>query len=360
MPKHRANYPFYLYQLAHKKAAKSLKQIGQEYLAPDSTVMIDEALGYLECFYPKAQIDEIINNLYYVLEQKNIASQEKGKDQRPALAGDLNSLEQVKQWLDPKSQERILQESYERSVNWGMYPLGVWHERYHGQGHTLFSSNLDSGLKALSLVYPQQWRLESLNLQFNYLSSQFALDNDTLSGIIPLLSSLSLSSSPMDEAPLAYEQPYHQAPVSVQDIDAAMGNDKGYGDDMGLNHGSYAMQDMGSNNTTGDDSTTVLGKRGPRPYSYVDLLLKMGFKRREVDNYNFDQGELFDLPKLCALSLQMDIPVFKSFALGYGSMQVYLNRRFGFELNKHEANIIVALRLIAYFLLLFKNLRTCG
>ena len=331
--KARANYPFYQYQLAHKKAAKSLKQIGQEYLAPDSTVMIDEALGYLECFYPKAQIDEIINNLYYVLEQKNIASQEKAKDQRPALAGDLNSLEQVKQWLDPKSQERILQESYERSVNWGMYPLGVWHERYHGQGHTLFSSNLDSGLKALSLVYPQQWRLESLNLQFNYLSSQFALDNDTLSGIIPLLS----SSSPMDAAPLVYEQQYLQSPVSVQDIDAAMGNDKGYGDDMGLNHGSYAVQDMGSNNTTGDDTTTVLGKRGPRPYSYVDLLLKMGFKRREVDNYNFDQGELFDLPKLCALSLQMDIPVFKSFALGYGSMQVYLNRRFGFELNKHEA-----------------------
>ena len=187
--KARANYPFYQYQLAHKKAAKSLKQIGQEYLAPDSTVMIDEALGYLECFYPKAQIDEIINNLYYVLEQKNILSQEKAKDQRPALAGDLNSLEQVKQWLDPKSQERILQESYERSVNWGMYPLGVWHERYHGQGHTLFSSNLDSGLKALSLVYPQQWRLESLNLQFNYLSSQFALDKDTLAGIIPLLSS---------------------------------------------------------------------------------------------------------------------------------------------------------------------------
>ena len=340
--KARANYPFYQYQLAHKKAAKSLKQIGQEYLAPDSTVMIDEALGYLECFYPKAQIDEIINNLYYVLEQKNIASQEKGKDQRPALAGDLNSLEQVKQWLDPKSQERILQESYERSVNWGMYPLGVWHERYHGQGHTLFSSNLDSGLKALSLVYPQQWRLESLNLQFNYLSSQFALDNDTLAGIIPLLSSPSLSpnSSPMDEAPLAYEQQYHQAQVSVQDIDAPMGNDKGYGDDMGLNHGSYAVQDMGSNNNnkTGDDSTTVLGKRGPRPFSYVELLLKMGFKRREVDNYNFDQGELFDLPKLCALSLQMDIPVFKSFALGYGSMQVYLNRRFGFELNKHEAN----------------------
>ena len=51
--------------------------------------MIDEALGYLECFYPKAQIDEIINNLYYVLEQKNIASQEKAKEQRPALAGDL-------------------------------------------------------------------------------------------------------------------------------------------------------------------------------------------------------------------------------------------------------------------------------
>ena len=339
--KARANYPFYQYQLAHKKAAKSLKQIGQEYLAPDSTVMIDEALGYLECFYPKAQIDEIINNLYYVLEQKNISSQEKAKDQRPALAGDLNSLEQVKQWLDPKSQERILQESYERSVNWGMYPLGVWHERYHGQGHTLFSSNLDSGLKALSLVYPQQWRLESLNLQFNYLSSQFALDKDILSGIIPLLSSLSLSSnsSPMDEAQLAYEQPYLQSPVSVQDIDAAMGNDKGYGDDTGLNHGSYAVQDMGSNNNkTGDDATTVLGKRGPRPYSYVELLLKMGFKRREVDNYNFDQGELFDLPKLCALSLQMDIPVFKSFALGYGSMQVYLNRRFGFELNKHEAN----------------------
>lgn len=338
--KARANYPFYQYQLAHKKAAKSLKQIGQEYLAPDSTVMIDEALGYLECFYPKAQIDEIINNLYYVLEQKNISSQEKAKDQRPALAGDLNSLEQVKQWLDPKSQERILQESYERSVNWGMYPLGVWHERYHGQGHTLFSSNLDSGLKALSLVYPQQWRLESLNLQFNYLSSQFALDNDTLSGIIPLLSSSSLSpnSSPMDAAQLAYEQQYHQAPVSVQDIDAPMGNVKGYGDDTGLNHGSYAVQDMGSNNTTGDDATTVLGKRGPRPFSYVDLLLKMGFKRREVDNYNFDQGELFDLPKLCALSLQMDIPVFKSFALGYGSMQVYLNRRFGFELNKHEAN----------------------
>ena len=338
--KARANYPFYQYQLAHKKAAKSLKQIGQEYLAPDSTVMIDEALGYLECFYPKAQIDEIINNLYYVLEQKNIASQEKGKDQRPALAGDLNSLEQVKQWLDPKSQERILQESYERSVNWGMYPLGVWHERYHGQGHTLFSSNLDSGLKALSLVYPQQWRLESLNLQFNYLSSQFALDKDTLSGIIPLLSSSSLSpnSSPMDAAPLAYEQQYLQSPVSVQDIDAAMGNDKGYGDDTGLNHGSYAVQDMGSNNKTGDDATTVLGKRGPRPYSYVELLLKMGFKRREVDNYNFDQGELFDLPKLCALSLQMDIPVFKSFALGYGSMQVYLNRRFGFEINKHKAN----------------------
>ena len=342
--KARANYPFYQYQLAHKKAAKSLKQIGQEYLAPDSIVMIDEALAYLECFYPKAQIDEIINNLYYVLEQKNIASQEKAKDQRPALAGDLNSLEQVKQWLDPKSQERILQESYERSVNWGMYPLGVWHERYHGQGHTLFSSNLDSGLKALSLVYPQQWRLESLNLQFNYLSSQFALDKATLSGIIPLLSSpspslsLSPNSSPMDAAQLAYEQPYHQAPVRVQDIDAPMGNDKGYGDDMGLNHGSYAVQDMGSNNKTGDDSTTVLGKRGPRPYSYVDLLLKMGFKRREVDNYNFDQGELFDLPKLCALSLQMDIPVFKSFALGYGSMQVYLNRRFGFELNKHEAN----------------------
>ena len=334
--KARANYPFYQYQLAHKKAAKSLKQIGQEYLAPDSAVMIDEALGYLECFYPKAQIDEIINNLYYVLEQKNIASQEKAKDQRPALAGDLNSLEQVKQWLDPKSQERILQESYERSVNWGMYPLGVWHERYHGQGHTLFSSNLDSGLKALSLVYPQQWRLESLNLQFNYLSSQFALDKDTLSGIIPLLSSS--NSSPMDAAPLAYEQQYLQSPVSVQDIDAPMGNDKGYGDDMGLNHGSYAVQDMGSNNKTGDDSTTVLGKRGPRPYSYVDLLLKMGFKRREADNYNFDQGELFDLPKLCALSLQMDIPVFKSFALGYGSMQVYLNRRFGFELNKHEAN----------------------
>ena len=345
--KARANYPFYQYQLAHKKAAKSLKQIGQEYLAPDSTVMIDEALGYLECFYPKAQIDEIINNLYYVLEQKNILSQEKAKDQRPALAGDLNSLEQVKQWLDPKSQERILQESYERSVNWGMYPLGVWHERYHGQGHTLFSSNLDSGLKALSLVYPQQWRLESLNLQFNYLSSQFALDNDTLSGIIPLLSSpnpsssssLISNSSSMDEAPLAYEQPYHQAPVRVQDIDAAMGNVKGYGDDMGLNHGSYAVQDIGSTtNNTGDDSTTVLGKRGPRPFSYVELLLKMGFKRREVDNYNFDQGELFDLPKLCALSLQMDIPVFKSFALGYGSMQVYLNRRFGFELNKHEAN----------------------
>lgn len=338
--KARANYPFYQYQLAHKKAAKSLKQIGQEYLAPDSTVMIDEALGYLECFYPKAQIDEIINNLYYVLEQKNIASQEKGKDQRPALAGDLNSLEQVKQWLDPKSQERILQESYERSVNWGMYPLGVWHERYHGQGHTLFSSNLDSGLKALSLVYPQQWRLESLNLQFNYLSSQFALDKDTLAGIIPLLSSSSSSSSPMDAAPLVYEPQYHQAKaqVSVQDIDAPMGNDKGYGDDMGLNHSSYAVQDMGSNNKTGDDSTTVLGKRGPRPFSYVDLLLKMGFKRREVDNYNFDQGELFDLPKLCALSLQMDIPVFKSFALGYGSMQVYLNRRFGFELNKHEAN----------------------
>ena len=339
--KARANYPFYQYQLAHKKAAKSLKQIGQEYLAPDSTVMIDEALGYLECFYPKAQIDEIINNLYYVLEQKNIASQEKGKDQRPALAGDLNSLEQVKQWLDPKSQERILQESYERSVNWGMYPLGVWHERYHGQGHTLFSSNLDSGLKALSLVYPQQWRLESLNLQFNYLSSQFALDKDTLSGIIPLLSSSSLSSSlsssPMDEAPQVYEQQYHQAQVSVQDIDAPMGNDKGYGEDMGLNHGSYAVQDMGSNNKTGDDATTVLGKRGPRPFSYVELLLKMGFKRRKVDNYNFDQGELFDLPKLCALSLQMDIPVFKSFALGYGSMQVYLNRRFGFELNKHEA-----------------------
>ncbi len=378
--KARANYPFYQYQLAHKKAAKSLKQIGQEYLAPDSTVMIDEALGYLECFYPKAQIDEIINNLYYVLEQKDIASQEKAKDQRPALAGDLNSLEQVKQWLDPKSQERILQESYERSVNWGMYPLGVWHERYHGQGHTLFSSNLDSGLKALSLVYPQQWRLyplgvwheryhgqghtlfssnldsglkalslvypqqwrlESLNLQFNYLSSQFALDKDTLSGIIPLLSSPSLSpnSSPMDAAPLVYEQQYLQSPVSVQDIDAPMGNDKGYGDDTGLNHGSYAVQDIGSTtNNTGDDSTTVLGKRGPRPYSYVDLLLKMGFKRREVDNYNFDQGELFDLPKLCALSLQMDIPVFKSFALGYGSMQVYLNRRFGFELNKHEAN----------------------
>ena len=339
--KARANYPFYQYQLAHKKAAKSLKQIGQEYLAPDSTVMIDEALAYLECFYPKAQIDEIINNLYYVLEQKNIASQEKGKDQRPALAGDLNSLEQVKQWLDPKSQERILQESYERSVNWGMYPLGVWHERYHGQGHTLFSSNLDSGLKALSLVYPQQWRLESLNLQFNYLSSQFALDKDTLAAIIPTLASPSLSpnSSPMDEAPLAYEQQYLQSPVSVQDIDAAMGNDKGYGDDTGLNHGSYAVQDMGSNNKkTGDDATTVLGKRGPRPYSYVELLLKMGFKRREVDNYNFDQGELFDLPKLCALSLQMDIPVFKSFALGYGSMQVYLNRRFGFELNKHEAN----------------------
>ena len=338
--KARANYPFYQYQLAHKKAAKSLKQIGQEYLAPDSTVMIDEALGYLECFYPKAQIDEIINNLYYVLEQKNIASQEKAKDQRPALAGDLNSLEQVKQWLDPKSQERILQESYERSVNWGMYPLGVWHERYHGQGHTLFSSNLDSGLKALSLVYPQQWRLESLNLQFNYLSSQFALDKDTLAGIIPLLSSPSLisNSSPMDAAPLAYEQQYLQTPVSVQDIDAAMGNDKGYGDDTGLNHGSYAVQDMGSNNKTGDDTTTVLGKRGPRPFSYIELLLKMGFKRREVDNYNFDQGELFDLPKLCALSLQMDIPVFKSFALGYGSMQVYLNRRFGFELNKHEAN----------------------
>ena len=341
--KARANYPFYQYQLAHKKAAKSLKQIGQEYLAPDSTVMIDEALGYLECFYPKAQIDEIINNLYYVLEQKNIASQEKGKEQRPALAGDLNSLEQVKQWLDPKSQERILQESYERSVNWGMYPLGVWHERYHGQGHTLFSSNLDSGLKALSLVYPQQWRLESLNLQFNYLSSQFALDKDTLAGIIPLLSSPSFSSSssssPMDAAPLAYEQQYLQSPVSMQDIDAAMGNDKGYGDDTGLNHGSYAMQDIGSTtNNTGDDSTTVLGKRGPRPFSYVELLLKMGFKRREADNYNFDQGELFDLPKLCALSLQMDIPVFKSFALGYGSMQVYLNRRFGFELNKHEAN----------------------
>ena len=345
--KARANYPFYQYQLAHKKAAKSLKQIGQEYLAPDSAVMIDEALGYLECFYPKAQIDEIINNLYYVLEQKNILSQEKAKDQRPALAGDLNSLEQVKQWLDPKSQERILQESYERSVNWGMYPLGVWHERYHGQGHTLFSSNLDSGLKALSLVYPQQWRLESLNLQFNYLSSQFALDKDTLSGIIPLLSSpspslsLSPNSSPMDAAQLAYEQPYHQAPVRVQDIDAPMDNDAGYGDDMGLNHGSYAVQDMGSNNNnnkTGDDSTTVLGKRGPRPFSYVELLLKMGFKRREADNYNFDQGELFDLPKLCALSLQMDIPVFKSFALGYGSMQVYLNRRFGFELNKHEAN----------------------
>lgn len=345
--KARANYPFYQYQLAHKKAAKSLKQIGQEYLAPDSTVMIDEALGYLECFYPKAQIDEIINNLYYVLEQKNIASQEKAKDQRPALAGDLNSLEQVKQWLDPKSQERILQESYERSVNWGMYPLGVWHERYHGQGHTLFSSNLDSGLKALSLVYPQQWRLESLNLQFNYLSSQFALDKDTLSGIIPLLSSpspspslsLSSNSSPMDAAPLAYEQQYLQSPVSVQDIDAPMGNDKGYGDDTGLNHGSYAVHDMGSNNNkTGDDTTTVLGKRGPRPFSYVELLLKMGFKRREADNYNFDQGELFDLPKLCALSLQMDIPVFKSFALGYGSMQVYLNRRFGFELNKHEAN----------------------
>ena len=340
--KARANYPFYQYQLAHKKAAKSLKQIGQEYLAPDSTVMIDEALGYLECFYPKAQIDEIINNLYYVLEQKNISSQEKAKDQRPALAGDLNSLEQVKQWLDPKSQERILQESYERSVNWGMYPLGVWHERYHGQGHTLFSSNLDSGLKALSLVYPQQWRLESLNLQFNYLSSQFALDKDTLSGIIPLLSSssssLSSSLSPMEEVPLAYEQQYLQAQVSVPDIDAAMGNDKGYGDDMGMNHSSYAVQDMGSNNKTGDDATTVLGKRGPRPFSYVDLLLKMGFKRREVDNYNFDQGELFDLPKLCALSLQMDIPVFKSFALGYGSMQVYLNRRFGFELNKHEAN----------------------
>ena len=342
--KARANYPFYQYQLAHKKAAKSLKQIGQEYLAPDSTVMIDEALGYLECFYPKAQIDEIINNLYYVLEQKNISSQEKGKDQRPALAGDLNSLEQVKQWLDPKSQERILQESYERSVNWGMYPLGVWHERYHGQGHTLFSSNLDSGLKALSLVYPQQWRLESLNLQFNYLSSQFALDKATLSGIIPLLSSSSSSSSlisnssPMDAAPLAYEQQYLQSQVSVQDIDAPMGNDKGYGDDTGLNHGSYAVQDMDSNNKTGDDATTVLGKRGPRPFSYVDLLLKMGFKRREVDNYNFDQGELFDLPKLCALSLQMDIPVFKSFALGYGSMQVYLNRRFGFELNKHEAN----------------------
>ena len=332
--KARANYPFYQYQLAHKKAAKSLKQIGQEYLAPDSTVMIDEALGYLECFYPKAQIDEIINNLYYVLEQKNILSQEKAKEQRPALAGDLNSLEQVKQWLDPKSQERILQESYERSVNWGMYPLGVWHERYHGQGHTLFSSNLDSGLKALSLVYPQQWRLESLNLQFNYLSSQFALDNDTLSGIIPLLS----SSSPMDAAPLVYEQQYLQSPVSVQDIDAAMGNDTGYGDYMGLNHGSYAVQDMGSNNKTGDDATTILGKRGPRPFSYVELLLKMGFKRREVDNYNFDQGELFDLPKLCALSLQMDIPVFKSFALGYGSMQVYLNRRFSFELNKHEAN----------------------
>lgn len=338
--KARANYPFYQYQLAHKKAAKSLKQIGQEYLAPDSAVMIDEALGYLECFYPKAQIDEIINNLYYVLEQKNISSQEKAKDQRPALAGDLNSLEQVKQWLDPKSQERILQESYERSVNWGMYPLGVWHERYHGQGHTLFSSNLDSGLKALSLVYPQQWRLESLNLQFNYLSSQFALDNDTLSAIIPTLASPSLSSnsSPMDAAPLAYEQQYLQSPVSVQDIDAPMGNDKGYGDDTGLNHGSYDVQDMGSNNKTGDDATTVLGKRGPRPYSYVDLLLKMGFKRREADNYNFDQGELFDLPKLCALSLQMDIPVFKSFALGYGSMQVYLNRRFGFELNKHEAN----------------------
>lgn len=337
--KARANYPFYQYQLAHKKAAKSLKQISHEYLAPDSTVMIDEAIGYLECFYPKAQIDEIINNLYYVLEQKNILSQEKAKDQRPALAGDLNSLEQVKQWLDPKSQERILQESYERSVNWGMYPLGVWHERYHGQGHTLFSSNLDSGLKALSLVYPQQWRLESLNLQFNYLSSQFALDKDTLSGIIPLLSSLSSNSSPMDEAPLAYEQPYHQAQVSVQDIDAAMGNVKGYGDDMGLNHSSYAVQDMGSNNKrTRDDTTTVLGKRGPRPFSYIDLLLKMGFKRREADNYNFDQGELFDLPKLCALSLQMDIPVFKSFALGYGSMQVYLNRRFGFELNKHEAN----------------------
>ncbi|MCK0515244.1 hypothetical protein MXE38_10395 [Anaerobiospirillum sp. NML120448] len=342
--KARANYPFYQYQLAHKKAAKSLKQIGQEYLAPDSTVMIDEALAYLECFYPKAQIDEIINNLYYVLEQKNILSQEKAKEQRPALAGDLNSLEQVKQWLDPKSQERILQESYERSVNWGMYPLGVWHERYHGQGHTLFSSNLDSGLKALSLVYPQQWRLESLNLQFNYLSSQFALDKDTLSGIIPLLSSpssspsLSSNSSPMDEAPLAYEQQYLQSPISVQDIDAAMGNVKGYGDDMGLNHSSYAVQDMGSNNKTGDDSTTVLGKRGPRPFSYVELLLKMGFKRREVDNYNFDQGEFFDLPKLCALSLQMDIPVFKSFALGYGSMQVYLNRRFGFELNKHEAN----------------------
>lgn len=341
--KARANYPFYQYQLAHKKAAKSLKQIGQEYLAPDSAVMIDEALGYLECFYPKAQIDEIINNLYYVLEQKNIASQEKGKDQRPALAGDLNSLEQVKQWLDPKSQERILQESYERSVNWGMYPLGVWHERYHGQGHTLFSSNLDSGLKALSLVYPQQWRLESLNLQFNYLSSQFALDKDTLAAIIPTLASPSLSSSsnssPIDEAPLVYEQQYLQSPVSVQDIDAAMGNDKGYGDDTRLNHGSYAVQDIGSTtNNTGDDSTTVLGKRGPRPYSYVELLLKMGFKRREVDNYNFDQGELFDLPKLCALSLQMDIPVFKSFALGYGSMQVYLNRRFGFELNKHEAN----------------------
>ena len=143
----------------------------------------------------------------------------------------------------------------------------------------------------------------------------------------------------MDEVPLVYEQQYHQAQVSVQDIDAPMGNDKGYGDDMGLNHGSYAMQDMGSNNNkTGDDATTVLGKRGPRPFSYVELLLKMGFKRREVDNYNFDQGELFDLPKLCALSLQMDIPVFKSFALGYGSMQVYLNRRFGFELNKHEAN----------------------
>ena len=79
---------------------------------------------------------------------------------------------------------------------------------------------------------------------------------------------------------------------------------------------------------TAEASHNKGSSRGFRALDNLELLQAMGLSRREHDQVN----NMPDLVMFCALTRELKVPLFHSFALAYGSMQVYLNRRMGFTI----------------------------
>ena len=92
--------------------------------------------------------------------------------------------------------------------------------------------------------------------------------------------------------------------------------------------------ELGQGSSGYEDSASTFKAKGQKRGHDLSLLQAMGFAERDPYSMDHGQGTMPDLVMLCALHRELNVPLFKSFALAYSSMQVYLNRRQGFVIDE--------------------------